>query len=416
MLQFLAPAFVIGFLGILIPVLVHFWNTSDKRIVKVGSIRWIKESDSVKVRRFKVSEILLMLLRIAIVCLLVLLISDARTNIYKSDDVSKNWILVDPSLKVTDELEGIITNQKYQEREVRWLEPNFSLIENEISFTGLLDFWGLLKMLDVTDSKPDSILVLSRSNRANFKGVKPNLHMVVDWVTIPYHDRNSGQILSLLLTDSLLFFSKKIESGNLILEQANLKDVIGKYSGNEYSPEERLHITQLDTLQLKLVGDKESDAYKNMYSVIRAVDEMSLVPVVINNSMDPQIVVNIKDSITYGTHLTFIFSERKRSNRMIFKNVEVNNLYHITQEMTIDNMLKYDFVEEFYRLIIDSYGQEIVNHTDFELPVRTIQPKSAPQKIGLDENPQLGSLSIILWSFLLFLLFIERIISYRKNQ
>ena len=209
--QFLLPAFLIGLLGIIIPVIVHMWNTRDSRVIKVGSIRWIQESDSVKVSRIRWNEILLMLLRILIIILLVLLLADVRSGLVKEKISATNWVLVDPAISDLTAVADSLAALEEKGWESHFLTKDFPLVTEEMEYSEGQNFWEFLTELNLSETKPDSLLVFSYSNWANFHGIRPVLNMEVSWVTIPAKTTDPKPILALALADSILVYAGKNE-------------------------------------------------------------------------------------------------------------------------------------------------------------------------------------------------------------
>ena len=61
--------------GIIVPILIHLWNVQTGKTLRVGSIALIKESVSHRARRLKISQWLLLLVRVALILLLALLLA-----------------------------------------------------------------------------------------------------------------------------------------------------------------------------------------------------------------------------------------------------------------------------------------------------------------------------------------------------
>jgi len=418
--QFLLPAFLIGLSGIVIPVLVHLWNTRDSRVIKVGSIRWIQESASVKVSRIRLSEIALLLLRIVIISLLVLLLADMRSDFFKAETTDVNWLLVDPAIEDLTGFNDTIEVMKERGWEIRLLQPTFPLLDDRVQFNDNENFWKLLKELDLEAVKPDSVMVFSRSMGSNFKGVRPELGIAVRWVTVPSQADELRPVLALSLSDSLLLFYAKPEGLNIILKPGQHQYKLTKEEGSSYVnfpdfPQYKIVVNALDSLQILVSGDEESDHFKNLLASIQAVNAMTLLPLGINKNVEAEVVFNLTDSIKNGTLLTLINRKDQKLNGMLFNDVTDISTYYITKNLSIDQMMKYDFVKELYDLFTQKFQNEIRSNARIELSVATVQPQWA-QPTANSGSTELSALTTPLWLLLIALLAVERIISHRKNQ
>ena len=415
--QFLLPAFLIGLSGIVIPVLVHLWNTRDSRVIKVGSIRWIQESASVKVSRIRLSEIALLLLRIVIISLLVLLLADMRSGFFKAETTDVNWVLVDPAIEDLTGFNDTIEVMKERGWEIRLLQPTFPLLDDREQFSDNENFWELLKELDLEAIKPDSVMVFSRSMGSNFKGVRPELGIAVRWVTVPSQADELRPVLALSLADSLLLFYAKPEGLNIILKPGQHQYKLTKEEGSSYVnfPQYKIVVNALDSLQILVSGDEESDHFKNLLASIQAVNAMTLLPLGIDKNVEAEIVFNLTDSIKNGTSLTFINGKDQKLNGMLLNDVTDVSTYYITKDLSIDQMMKYGFVKELYDLFTQKLQNEIRSNSRIELSVATVQPQWA-QPTANSKSAELSALTAPLWLLLIALLAVERIISHRKNQ
>ena len=93
---FLNPSFLWALLGLSVPVAIHLWSKKEGKTIKVGSLKFLQESDSQKSSSIKLNEFWLLLLRMLLITILVFILAAPRLH-YKSEN-SPITYLVEKSL------------------------------------------------------------------------------------------------------------------------------------------------------------------------------------------------------------------------------------------------------------------------------------------------------------------------------
>lgn len=225
---FAAPYYLLALLGIIVPIAIHLWNRKKGRIIKVGSIRHLAESDAHKMSSIKISEWLLMFLRIGLIALLALLIS----GLYQmSDTTSQNkvTVLIDRDYLKHPNMEEIVDSIS-DLHDVRLFENNFPSIEDHVFAELRSDKWTLINQLDILHS--DSIVIYAPLNIRNFQGQFEQLPAHASWLSLPQNPQipfvNSATWKS---EDSILLVLGMNSSQFLKYEESvvsiNLRNVFG---------------------------------------------------------------------------------------------------------------------------------------------------------------------------------------------
>ncbi len=404
MIQFFAPVFLLGIFATLIPVVIHLWNTKDQRVIKVGSIRWLMESETVRMSRIQLSELFLLILRIVLVLLFVFLLSELRSSLFSDKPESSNWVLVDPEVEDVEEVLGAL--DKPEGWELRWLYSDFPSADDPVEISTKLDYWQLLSELDLADHRPDSLIIYSSSKYRHFQGERPSLSMNVEWVVLPDDLKNDETILAYQLADSLSFYKAKYVSLNLI--PGKVDDVAADLSSVQIYP--------VRTLQVKIVGNADSWEYQNLTAALGAINSIGLGNLELDSAAgEPEVVFNLTGNSEEGTLLTFDRSPDADEGEMIVKDQTIAKKYLICQPLTIDNMVRYEFVKKLYTLLTPSFDEMVLVKSDLQLSPDQATPKSK----AVEETRKavaLANLSAPLWMLLVGLLLLERILSYYKKQ
>ncbi len=119
---FLNPSFLWALLGLAVPVAIHLWSKKEGKTIKVGSIKFLQESDSRKSSSIKLNEFWLLLLRMLLITILVFILAEPRLH-YKTEN-SPITYLVEKSLLSSSEVKNL-TDSLNNTAEVRFLETDF---------------------------------------------------------------------------------------------------------------------------------------------------------------------------------------------------------------------------------------------------------------------------------------------------
>ncbi len=138
-MTFAHPSFLWALAGIAIPIAIHLLSRKEGKVIRVGSLRHLGESNTSQFKTIRLNEILLLILRCLMIASLALFMSGARCT---SDNPSarSKWLVVEP---------GIDTNADYREQvdslteygyELRYLASGFPVTTREaISYRTLLE-------------------------------------------------------------------------------------------------------------------------------------------------------------------------------------------------------------------------------------------------------------------------------------
>ena len=100
MLQFLLPIAFVALASLAVPVLIHLWSRGLGRRVRVGSLRFLEETERRQLRTIRLSQIPLLLVRLGVLAMLVVLLARPVwvEEASVSDDQPEHWVLVYPDV------------------------------------------------------------------------------------------------------------------------------------------------------------------------------------------------------------------------------------------------------------------------------------------------------------------------------
>ena len=197
MLQLFNPFWLIALAGLLVPVAIHLWNKKPGRTIKVGSIRWLEEAASQRLSSLRLYDLWLLLLRMVIVALLALLLTQPRW-IRQNQASARNLILISPEMQQSARFQSIqtmIDSLRQQKKfELRSFSPGFPLLsEKEISTPSESrkevpdqeQYWTLLEGLGRQQPMPSEVFLFTSAGIRHFSEKRPAVSVSFTWITVP---------------------------------------------------------------------------------------------------------------------------------------------------------------------------------------------------------------------------------------
>jgi len=179
-MQFANPMYLFALAGIIIPIVVHLWNRMEGKVIKVGSIRFMSESESSRFNAIQLNEVILLILRILVVILLVLILAGLQ---YRDDQSFRTTVLIDRQITGDPDVRNLLDSIKKME-DVRYFENGFPIFDGrEGSVKYKTDQWTLLQQLESLNF--DNYIIYSASLVKHFKGPRVPLPENVTWISVP---------------------------------------------------------------------------------------------------------------------------------------------------------------------------------------------------------------------------------------
>ena len=173
-MSFLHTYMLWGLLGLGLPIIVHMLSRREKSIVKFGSIRFLKPSESDAARSLGLSQYLLLLLRLLFLALICFLISQPLLS--DESEVISYWVE-----------EGVIAAGNYQELLSKIDEDDtvqcFSFLD--VDKDDCLVYNSGWQLIDDLNNQKDSVVVYSYSYLKYFKGDPIDINRNINWYILP---------------------------------------------------------------------------------------------------------------------------------------------------------------------------------------------------------------------------------------
>jgi len=184
MLEFLAAGWLAALGALALPLLLHLLGAGQERRVRVGSVRFLRPAATRRGRRFRPSELLLLLLRCALLAALAVALAAPRWRAGSQEDSAAPWVLVDPRLLV---VEGPFTAQapllakrlgelRREGAVVRALAPGLPRrVAAGTPVDPVPDLWSLVREADLLAPAGAPLHLLVSDRAASLRGRRPAL-------------------------------------------------------------------------------------------------------------------------------------------------------------------------------------------------------------------------------------------------
>jgi hypothetical protein len=129
-MTFLQPVLLWGLLGVLIPVIIHFWYQKKGKTIAWAAMQWLTDKTSLQHRGIRLDEIPLLLLRILLITLLTLILSKAAIAWFENQAIAKRVHLVEPNKVVTDTYKFELQDALKKGEQVFWIDNESNSLTN----------------------------------------------------------------------------------------------------------------------------------------------------------------------------------------------------------------------------------------------------------------------------------------------
>ncbi len=409
MSSFLHPAFLWGLAGLAIPIAIHLLSRKEGKIIKVGSLRHLRTSESPTFKSVKLNELLLLAVRCLLLAVMVLFISEMIfPTWWKSEN--KKWVLVDPVVANTPMLLPVLDSLAAQGYELRSLESGFPEMA-DASLTFENDYWLLVN--ELKKQSGTEVIVFSSNQFSGFVGKRKSLPENVKWISVD------------LSENEFLVSGTRIEANQVLLTQGNSNASRTQFQFVEQSVmpsdqyawfgKDSVLISVPDTLTIAVISD---DRYAYDREIMRAALSA------INNSSS--VALRIKTDLQQTADWVVWFSDEplpEVSSHVIFFKEDLyapllqrqsKDTWQLSKRLNQEVASNQQLTTALYQLLIPTTNRErIANNDRRVLPEKllwsTFEDNTALQSVALPNHQQ------VLFIIILLLFFAERVLAYSKR-
>ena len=177
-MQFTNPIWLWGFLGLVVPVAIHLLSRREGRTIKFGSIRHLEDSATTQFKHVRLNQYLLLAIRCLVIALLTLTMAGPH---FLDINTRAKWLLLEPGLKLNPQMKSLTDSLTADGFKTKWFYPDFPDEAVDVDTTALQDYWSLTEV--VSKLPLETVVVISHSNMAGFRGKQLSLPTHVHWLT-----------------------------------------------------------------------------------------------------------------------------------------------------------------------------------------------------------------------------------------
>ena len=137
-MQFSQPIFLWALAGLSIPLAIHLLSRKEGKVIRMGSLRHLRETSTQQFKGIKLNELLLLALRSLLIILFVFLIS----GLHWKDGVKK-WLVVETGLEKNSSAKELADSLIGIDYDWHWLRPGFPSQEVKLE-KGYNNNWKLI--------------------------------------------------------------------------------------------------------------------------------------------------------------------------------------------------------------------------------------------------------------------------------
>ena len=138
------PTWLWGLTGLLIPIGIHLLSRREGKIIKIGSIRHLEETNSKQFKSIRLNELVLLLLRCLIISIVVLFLSGLH---FQASEKSGKWLIVESGIERDDQVSVLVDSQRRNGFEIKRLTNGFPDLTDSPYDTTKINYWNLLSKL-----------------------------------------------------------------------------------------------------------------------------------------------------------------------------------------------------------------------------------------------------------------------------
>jgi hypothetical protein len=177
--MFSTPLWLAALATLAIPIALHLWSTRPRRLIQVGSLRHLKQLLPPRARSARLSQPLLLLLRLAILAAIVLALAGPRLA-GAPLGLPTSLTLVEPSLLADTLLDSL----RRAQATVRLLAPGLPVIRlpaSPAAPVGSMSVWEGLALLDRLVAPQGTIDLFARPRAASLGERRPTIRAKLRW-------------------------------------------------------------------------------------------------------------------------------------------------------------------------------------------------------------------------------------------
>lgn len=401
--MFSNPLYLFALAGLALPVAIHLLHWKEGKVIKLGSLRHVLETNTKQFRGIKLNEILLLLLRCAMIVVFCFLLSGLQCS-----RVSKQrWALIEKGIEKIPDFNLVLDSLQKSGYELRCLAEGFPLLKDS-SANDQINYW---KLIDQLQSKPlSNSIVFAKNKIENFQGLREALPPTIRWISLPLPPTH--------------FVVKATAHADSIVQRVGYSDATKTFFNDEKisTASNSFPVSSIDTVSVLLVADAAFRVdEKIVEAAFSAIEKIVPIKFKIEKSTPEQANSKSTEWLVWLSAQKIISSTQKiisidpQLSQALFISLAPHR-WIITKRLNEEIALNENFALRLATLMVPhKQQQEIARRNDR----RMLSDAVAWSSVGvskMEASMQHESANQYLILVLLALVIVERIMAYQKNQ
>ena len=405
--MFSNPLYLLGLAGLSIPIAIHLLSRKEGKIMKLGSVRHVVETTTQQFKGIRLNEIILLLLRCAMIIAFSLLLSGLRCT----NPGEEKWVIVEKGLSGVQNFDSVLDSLKKDGYSLRLLDEGFPKLGDSSKGSDEINYWQLLD--ELKQKSFSQAIIFSKNNINHFKGLRSTLPSNVRWISHPLNESNYPLMAVRLSDDSI-----SLVTGHSSLYKTYFTK---KKIGASSSP---TSIFAQDTIKIALVSDDDfSYDQRVVKAILKAIEKSFPISIVLteNNpskkslgSADWGIWLSAKP-LSGITATNVICVQPQESSELILQTAA--NKWAITRRLNQEVVLLNNLTTQLATMLLsENKFQDKIIANDRRMVSDSLVWSQSDGSKEIQASLRYQPADKYLITLLLALLLIERIIAYRRNQ
>ena len=404
-MQFTNPIGLWALLGLTLPVAIHLLSRKEGKVIRIGSLRHLHETNTQQFKGIRLNELVLLALRSLMVVLFVLLLSGLSFN--QNTKSEAKWVLIEKGLENNASVKPQLEKFQQDGFELRWLVADFPFLQDSSSSSNSINYRELSEKL-ISQNFTEAI-VLARNRIDGFTGIKTALPSNVRWLSIE-SEPTEYTLNAIKLGDSV-----SVRTGYTSADKTYF--VTQKQSTSAWNEKS----DAIDTLQIAVVSDQSHQYDKKIIeAALKSIRQSFPVEMQVSYKSIEQEYANQEWIIWLASQQPPVYLSKvlylkpETGNEIIIE--EARNRWRITKSLNEEVALKGNLTIQLAKILIQSEKYATV--------AAAYDMRMIPDSVAwIDQNSNTKAASLPLQSadsfligLLLLTLLVERLLAYHRNQ
>ena len=405
--MFSSPVYLFALAGLAIPVVIHLLSRKEGKVIKLGSVRHVVETSTQQFKGIKLNEIILLMLRCAMIIVFSLLLSGLRCTIQGKE----KWAIVEKGLKGLPNLNSVLDSLKNDGYSLHVLAQAFPELNDSGEHSAEINYWQLVEELKTKNLS--EAIVFSKNNIDLFKGKRVALPANIRWISQPLPPLNFAVSAIRFNNDSA-----SLRKGHSAFDKTYFTT---EKIGVKESP---MTITPEDTIKILLVSDADfSYDHKIIKAAILTIEKFFAIKILLTEMDLPKVS---SPSVDWCLWLSSRKVDKIDAKKIIRFNGQSSsgpivqegaNQWVITKRLNQEVALQNNLTTQLATLLVsEKKFREKIAVNDRRMVSDSLVWRRPQDANEVQSSMQTAPADRYLIILLIALLIAERTIAYKRNQ